>query len=379
MTQFPAIIYHIAGNAAFDSSLTECRERIDDRLAEWPEPVLLKDVARSDLELFRSLRDNPEDPRLRQLLTRFSLYELQYIGLLTDDLPADEGLLCRLTDYAFDESDCCRPLPIAPDRDAEELVLQQAEEWFGPAELEPDYSAELDYGAAPEPSIDLDTLFEERCIRKQSSSPSIPIFLESALFCESREISHASCASPSIRPSAYNPAEDAATEEIRNALQRLRELEKEKERIAEEERRLRALLNMTEHSVRVDAEMNILIDQLDQQIELYPLHKALYLLFLLHPEGIEYSRLFDYRDELRTIYLTISDREDLDEINRSIEDLIAPDSKSLNQKVSRINKTIRTMLNIDLAPRYVIAGPRGGAHKIEAAENANVDALRSIL
>ena len=42
----------------------------------------------------------------------------------------------------------------------------------------------------------------------------------------------------------------------------------------------------------------ILIDDNKKEIILNPVHKAVYLLFLNHPEGIEFKNLIDYREEL---------------------------------------------------------------------------------
>ena len=41
----------------------------------------------------------------------------------------------------------------------------------------------------------------------------------------------------------------------------------------------------------------ILVDYDNREVEMTPVHKAVYLLFLNHPEGIEFKKLSDYRDE----------------------------------------------------------------------------------
>ena len=41
----------------------------------------------------------------------------------------------------------------------------------------------------------------------------------------------------------------------------------------------------------------VLADYDNLEVELQPVHKAVYLLFLAHPEGIEFKRLGDYRQE----------------------------------------------------------------------------------
>ena len=41
----------------------------------------------------------------------------------------------------------------------------------------------------------------------------------------------------------------------------------------------------------------------NQEVELQPVHKAVYLLFLAHPEGIEFKKLSEYREELTGYYM----------------------------------------------------------------------------
>lgn len=40
----------------------------------------------------------------------------------------------------------------------------------------------------------------------------------------------------------------------------------------------------------------------NREVQLSPIHKALYLLFLNHPEGIEFKNLVDHREELFALY-----------------------------------------------------------------------------
>ena len=46
-----------------------------------------------------------------------------------------------------------------------------------------------------------------------------------------------------------------------------------------------------------------LLDLGNREVELQPVHKAVYLLFLAHPEGIEFKQLDDYREELTRYYM----------------------------------------------------------------------------
>lgn len=48
----------------------------------------------------------------------------------------------------------------------------------------------------------------------------------------------------------------------------------------------------------------------NREVQLSPIHKALYMLFLNHPEGIEFKNLVDYREELFVLYRKIGNRID---------------------------------------------------------------------
>ena len=47
----------------------------------------------------------------------------------------------------------------------------------------------------------------------------------------------------------------------------------------------------------------LLPDYGNKEVQLSPIHKALYLLFLNHSEGIEFKNLVDYREELLSLSL----------------------------------------------------------------------------
>ena len=49
----------------------------------------------------------------------------------------------------------------------------------------------------------------------------------------------------------------------------------------------------------------LLPDYGNKEVEMSPIHKALYLLFLNHPDGIESKHLSDHRDELLSIYMRV--------------------------------------------------------------------------
>lgn len=76
-----------------------------------------------------------------------------------------------------------------------------------------------------------------------------------------------------------------------------------------------------------------LMDYGNRELELQPVHKAVYLLFLAHPEGIEFKRLGEYREELTRYYMATAkmmDKEKIaDGVSHLVNPLITPSTKSV--------------------------------------------------
>ena len=100
----------------------------------------------------------------------------------------------------------------------------------------------------------------------------------------------------------------------------------------------------------------ILADYDNKEVELTPVHKAVYLLFLAHPEGIEFKRLRDYRDELARYYMATARLMDKEAIMESVDMLVDPLNNSINEKCSRIKKVFMGMMDEYTASYYIISG-----------------------
>lgn len=100
------------------------------------------------------------------------------------------------------------------------------------------------------------------------------------------------------------------------------------------------------------------------EVKMEPLVKAVYLLFLNHPEGILFKFLPDYREELAGIYAKLRPWGLTDRARRSIEDVTNPFLNSINEKCARIRKAFLDHLDEHLAEQYYIQGARGEAKKI---------------
>lgn len=108
----------------------------------------------------------------------------------------------------------------------------------------------------------------------------------------------------------------------------------------------------------------ILIGEKRQEIKMEPLVKAVYLLFLKHPEGILFKHLPDYREELTEIYVKLKPYGLSDRVVQSIEDVTNPLLNSINEKCARIRGAFLGQFDNHLAKHYYIDGNRGEAKKI---------------
>lgn len=96
-----------------------------------------------------------------------------------------------------------------------------------------------------------------------------------------------------------------------------------------------------------------------KEVHMEPLAKAVYLLFLRHPEGIVFKSLPDYRKELTNLYDKVRPWGLTDRALQSIEDVTNPMLNSINEKCARIKKAFVGILGSEMAKKYYIKGNRG--------------------
>ena len=106
-------------------------------------------------------------------------------------------------------------------------------------------------------------------------------------------------------------------------------------------------------------------DYKNMEIVMTPLAKAVYLLFLNHPEGIIFKSLPDYYDELLDIYMRIKKVGLKVRAEESIRDITNPLSNSINEKCARIRAAFVSKFDERLAQNYIVRGERGEAKRIE--------------
>ena len=90
----------------------------------------------------------------------------------------------------------------------------------------------------------------------------------------------------------------------------------------------------------ITKDYRFILEDYQKEVELQPVHKAVYLLFLAHPEGIEFKRLADYRTELLRYYM---------------DHLVNPLDNAINEKCSRIKKVFLSMMDEYSASYYFIS------------------------
>ncbi len=113
----------------------------------------------------------------------------------------------------------------------------------------------------------------------------------------------------------------------------------------------------------------ILVGENRKEVRMEPLVKAVYLLFLRHPEGIMFKYLPDYREELAQIYVKLKPYGMSDRVVQSIEDVTNPLLNSINEKCARIRGAFVGQFDDHMARHYYIDGLRGEAKKIDLPRN----------
>lgn len=110
----------------------------------------------------------------------------------------------------------------------------------------------------------------------------------------------------------------------------------------EERNNYQSKLKPKELRLKIDEQYRIFVEYDDgtqiAEVKIPALPKALYFVFLNHPEGFPLKHLIDYREELLSWYRKLSNRNKLD---KSIDDLTDPTNNSANEKISRIGKAFR--------------------------------------
>lgn len=117
--------------------------------------------------------------------------------------------------------------------------------------------------------------------------------------------------------------------------------------------------------LRVDENFNIILPVHGNIIiEMEPLPKALYLLFLRHPEGIVLKKISDYRAELECIYRSVSRRRNPTVIHRLLDEITNPAGNMLHKNLSIIRAAFLKKMSPEAARLFVPVCNRGREHYV---------------
>jgi hypothetical protein len=136
----------------------------------------------------------------------------------------------------------------------------------------------------------------------------------------------------------------------------------------EERNKYQAQQNPKELRLKIDEQYRIFVEYDDgtpiAEVKMPALPKALYFVFLNHPEGFPLKHLIDYREELLTWYRKLSNRNNID---KSIDDLTDPTNNSANEKISRIGKAFRDSIEDcdDFIGTFIPIGSKGEVYSVQ--------------
>jgi hypothetical protein len=108
--------------------------------------------------------------------------------------------------------------------------------------------------------------------------------------------------------------------------------------------------------IEIDYQNKIQLPFFKKEVELSHLTKAIYFLFLKHPEGINLKDLGNYKKELLTIYTSVSNQLDYDKMAKSVDDVINIETKAIYTHLSRIKSAFYKIMDASFAKYYIVSG-----------------------
>jgi hypothetical protein len=108
--------------------------------------------------------------------------------------------------------------------------------------------------------------------------------------------------------------------------------------------------------LEVNSQNRILLPYFKKEVELSYLTKAVYFLFLKHPEGINLKRLGNYKKELLAIYTSVSNQLDYVKMVKSVDDVVNLETKAIYTHLSRIKSAYYKIMDESFARYYIVSG-----------------------
>lgn len=121
----------------------------------------------------------------------------------------------------------------------------------------------------------------------------------------------------------------------------------------------------------VNNDLEIVLSHYDEIVVKMPaMLKAIYILFLLRPEGIVLKNFSDYRQHLEQIYGIVMPGRDMSLAQDALDNLCNPATNTLYEYLSKIKGSFRRYVkNDDLLRQYSITGRPGQPYRITLDRN----------
>lgn len=108
--------------------------------------------------------------------------------------------------------------------------------------------------------------------------------------------------------------------------------------------------------LRITKDYHFILVDYKKEINMTPVHKALYLFFLNHPEGIEFKDLIDHSEEITRLYkATVNGNLDIEKIRDTVSRLVNPMDNAINEKCSRIKAAFAENMDEYALKYYMIS------------------------
>lgn len=116
----------------------------------------------------------------------------------------------------------------------------------------------------------------------------------------------------------------------------------------------------------VNKDMKIVLPYYNEvEVKMPAMCRAIYILFLKHPEGIALRNIGDHRAELENIYSIVMPGRSEERAREAIDNLVNPMSNTLNEYISKIKRCFKTcIIDDELADKYCITGKKTEPYKI---------------
>lgn len=165
-----------------------------------------------------------------------------------------------------------------------------------------------------------------------------------------------------------NPNDDFYPKSVRKKMQHVRQLIEELRSLGVHETSITDLLRPERPISRIyiTPAYRIFLPEFNNlEVQLGPLPRTVFILFLRHPEGIVLKEISDYFAELLEIYKVVMGQKFKESKALSCLGRICnPTSNSLNENISRIHDHLRSILDETIAASYYICGKRAEARQI---------------